>query len=168
MKYSSPSPGNGPVVNFVRMGGKYLPRRLLLDGRGRKGFVTIVEVFLDDSDKVSSAWKIDDVYRWYLVVVACLRMREQRCDKQEVGGWYGSRLAKCRHEIHCTCHVPTDDDDNDVVSSLLLLLLLLSSSSDIPSSGVKEPLIVPSPMPLIVLIPQWSSSIFFSRNDNWK
>ena len=69
------------------MGGKYLPRRLLLDGRGRKGFVTIVEVFLDDSDKVSSAWKIDDVYRWYLVVVACLRMREQRCDKQEVGGW---------------------------------------------------------------------------------
>lgn len=57
MKYVSPSPGKGPLVNFVRMGGKYLPRRLLFDGRGRRGLVVIVETV--DSEK---AWKIVDVY----------------------------------------------------------------------------------------------------------
>lgn len=57
MKYVSPSPGNGPLANLVRMGGKYLPRRLLFDGRGRRGLVVIVETV--DSEK---AWKIVDVY----------------------------------------------------------------------------------------------------------
>ena len=59
MKYVSPSPGNGPLANFVRMGGKYLPRRLLFDGRGRRGLVVIVETV--DSESRSLPWKIVDV-----------------------------------------------------------------------------------------------------------
>ena len=54
----SPSPGNGPLVNFVRMGGKYLPRRLLFDGRGRRGLVVVI-VETVDSEKV---WEIVGVY----------------------------------------------------------------------------------------------------------
>ena len=101
MAYTSPSPGNGPLVNLVRMGGKYLPRRLLFDGRGRRGFVVIVEVVVD-SEKVSQSlpWKVDDVYRWNFVECVCVCVRERERERERENGRgaseceRGSRLAK--------------------------------------------------------------------------
>lgn len=87
MKYVSPSPGNGPLVNFVRMGGKYLPRRLLFDGRERRGLVVVI-VESVDSEKAWKIWIVDVYrsYRWYFV--ECERTKEVRLSRER-----GSRLA---------------------------------------------------------------------------
>ena len=162
MAYTSPSPGNGPLVNLVRMGGKYLPRRLLFDGRGRRGFVVIVEVVVD-SEKVSRSlpWKVDDVYRWNFA--ECVRERERmgevRLNASEVHVWQRT-----------TSQILLTLTDVEVSSLLLLLLLLLLSPLLLSSSGVKQSLILPSILRLLhvasLRIPRWSLAAASSNSND--